>query len=110
MDSIANLISEYQLSEIIALKGYPQRNVFEFYDFKDNDAVDLRTFWIQELTKKSVLTLGYHMPSLSYGKKEIDYLVNTYTDVLSLMKNVIYNGNLADKLQCPTSKIFSIRQ
>ena len=109
MNKIKDLITDSNLNDIISIEGYPQRNVIIFKDYDKISADDIRTYWIQELTKKKVLTLGYHMPSLAYKEKEVEFLLGVYCNVLKDIYLNINDASLIDKLQCPSSSKFSIR-
>ena len=104
MDSINKMISNLGLNEVVSIIGYPSRNVLSFQNYQDIDGQDIRTYWIQELAKRNILTAGYHMLSLAFGDKELNYLIEMYSDVLEQIKKALSNNDLLEKLQCPTAK------
>ena len=85
-------------------EGFPCRSVMIFRDYKNTPAGDTRTYWIQELAKREVLTAGYHIVSLSHTSKEINLLLEIYNDVFRGMKESLEDDSLSGKLQCPSVK------
>jgi hypothetical protein len=76
-----------------------------FKDTQDIPATDTRTYWIQELTKKGILTAGYHIVSFAHKKPEIDFLLIRYDQVFAGIKSSLDDGTLPEKLQCPSTKL-----
>ncbi|MDD2680362.1 MAG: aminotransferase class III-fold pyridoxal phosphate-dependent enzyme [Candidatus Omnitrophica bacterium] len=104
MEGVEKLISLYELKDLVSIEGFPCRNVMLFRDFKGTPAVDIRTYWIQELAKRNILSNGSHMMSFAHKDKEISYTLGIYTEVLKLIKDGLSDGSLSAKLQCPPVK------
>ena len=101
---VDDLIKSFEMEEMMEIKGFPQKSFIIFKNYFDYSAEDLRTFWIQQLTKYKILTLGTHLLSFSHKEKEIDILVKNYKKVLSDFKRAFQNDNFSKMLKCPTSK------
>ena len=80
---VNDLIKSYEMEEVMEIKGFLKKFVI-FKNYFDYSAEDLRTFWIQQLTKYKILTLGTHL--LSFPHKKIDILVENYEKVLNDFK------------------------
>ena len=101
---VNDLIKSYEMENVMEIKGFPQKSFIIFKNYYDYTAEDFRTFWIQQLTKYKILTLGTHLLSFSHKEKEINLLLESYEKVLSDFKKAFKNNNFNRMLQCPTSK------
>ncbi len=104
LSGINSLLTSFHLHDAVAVEGFPCRSVMIFRDYKNTDAGDTRTYWIQELAKREILTAGYHIISLSHTAREIDLLLEIYNDVFRGMKESLEDDTLPGKLQCPSVK------
>lgn len=104
LDGLNHFISSCNLTDVVAVEGFPCRSVMIFRDYNNIPAADIRTYWIQELAKRHILTAGYHIISLSHTKKEIDLMLGQCNVVLKALKRSLEEGTLSDKLQCPSVK------
>ena len=104
LDQLNELLSKYNLYDIISFQGYPCRNVMVVKDHEDIPAADIRTYWIQECTRLNVLTAGYHIVSLAHTKPILDELLSKYNLVLKDIQSSLEDKSLWNKLECPTSK------
>ncbi|MGA1870281.1 MAG: aminotransferase class III-fold pyridoxal phosphate-dependent enzyme [bacterium] len=102
LERFNQLLVECELASVIRVEGFPCRNVLIFSDHAHTPAADIRTFWIQELSKRNILTAGYHIISLSHTIKEIDNMLDTYQVVLKNLKESVEDDTLSEKLQCPS--------
>ena len=109
MDEVNSQIKNYDLQDVVAIDGFPCRSVMIFRDNQDIPATDTRTYWIQELTKKGILTAGSNIISFAHQKLEIDYLLTRYDQVFADIKSSLSDRSLPEKLQCPSAK-FSARE
>ena len=105
IDGMNSQINKYGLQDTVVVEGYPCRSVMFFRDAQDIPATDTRTYWIQELTKKGILTAGYHIVSFAHKKPEIDFLLTRYDQVFADIKSSLDDGTLSEKLQCPSAKL-----
>jgi len=105
LDELNVTIDKYGLQDVVSVEGFPCRNVMIFRDTQDVSATDTRTYWIQELSKKGILTAGVHIFSFAHQKTEIDFLLSCYEQVLEDIKVSLDSGSLPEKLQCPSAKM-----
>ncbi len=104
------LIVELDISHLIGYSGHPS---WSFLIFKDNDSTtswELKTFFMQEMFKRGIFTIGAQTLSYAHTKKDIDSLLNAYQEVFLLMKGYVNNNTLQSKLDCaPLKPLFSVR-
>lgn len=98
------LLSEYELNNVASLEGFPCRSVLIFKDYGDTPAIDIHTYWIQEMAKRNILTAGYHIVSLAHKDDEIAHILSSAKDVFNLIREGLDDGSLSSKLQCPPAK------
>ncbi len=104
LEGLERLISAYGLKDVVLIEGFPCRNSMVFRDFNGTSGIDIMTYWIQELAKRSILTGGNHMLSIAHKDKEISYTLDMYDEVLKLIKEWLADDSLSQKLQCPPAK------
>jgi glutamate-1-semialdehyde-2,1-aminomutase len=98
MDSTIELISKHNLNNIISIIGYPFKSVFNFKPTDNFTSMELKTFFQQECAKRGVLFIGYHEVSFSHKKEHIDFTIEVYTEVMTLLKESIANNKLKELL------------
>jgi glutamate-1-semialdehyde aminotransferase len=110
IEEVKKLIEELNLGEVISITGHP---TWSFLMFKENSgftSLEIKTFFIQEVFKRGVYTLGSHNLSYAHSKNDILILLNCYRDVFIKIASNISNGNLRDQLECDTLiPIFKVR-
>ena len=71
---------------------------------------ELKTFFMQEMFKHGIFTIGSQTISYAHTKKDIDNLLSAYTKVFTLMKKYVDSNLIQEKLECePLKPLFSIR-
>ena len=60
---------------------------------------EIKTFLMQEMFKRGILTLGVHNLSFSHSKKDIDKLISSYAEVLPMIKIHVDNNSLIENIQ-----------
>ena len=110
IEGVQKLIQELNLDEVISIVGHP---AWSFIVFKENStftSLEIKTFFIQEVFKRGVYTLGSHNLSYAHSENDILILLNCYKDVFIKIASNLSNGNLRDKLECDTLvPIFKVR-
>ena len=104
LDELDKIIRDYDLINVISIQGFPCRNVMIFSDYNGIPRDDIQTYWIQELTKRSVLTAGYHIVSLAHTKQVLDKLLTHYRAVAKDLNKSLIQQTIIEKLHCPSVK------
>ena len=60
--------------------------------------LEIKSLLQQELFKRGILWSGFHNMSYSHTDDDINYTLNVYETVLKLLKNVIINNDIENKL------------
>ncbi|MCK5013467.1 MAG: aminotransferase class III-fold pyridoxal phosphate-dependent enzyme [Candidatus Omnitrophica bacterium] len=104
LEGVKKTIHSHELNDVVVADGFFCRNVMIFKDSGEVPAADIRTYWIQELAKRNILSGGYHMVGLTHQDNEISCTLDTYAEVFRLIKKALEDGSLSDQLQCSTAK------
>jgi glutamate-1-semialdehyde 2,1-aminomutase len=104
------LILELEISDFISFSGHPSWSFLIFKDIKDVSLWELKTFFMQEMFKLGVFTIGAQTLSYAHTLNDIDYLIECYAKVFAKMKNGINNNTIVSSLECkPLKPLFSVR-
>ena len=104
INGIQQLIYEYDLSNIIRILGHPSLTYLLFSDINKYTSLDIKTYYLQEVLKRGILTFGAHGLNYSHTINEIDYLLSVYDEVFKLLKLRIKNSDLHEKLEYRLTK------
>ena len=103
-------ITRNQLSEIFNLSGH---DTWKFLNVKatENHSVEvIKTYFMQEIFKRGLLTVGTHNVTLSHKSKVIYKISEIYDDVFSKINNGIKKDSLKnDLLVDPLKPLFKVR-
>jgi glutamate-1-semialdehyde aminotransferase len=92
------LIQTYELEDIVSISGHQSWNFLLFKEMDKYSSFEVKTFFLQEVFKRGVLTLGSHSLSFSHTKKDIDKLLDVYESVFPLIKSHIENETLLQNI------------
>ena len=103
-------ITRNHLSEIFNLSGH---DTWKFLNIKatENHSVEvIKTYFMQEIFKRGLLTVGTHNVTLSHKSKVIHKISEIYDDVFSKINNGIKKDSLKkDLLVDPLKPLFKVR-
>lgn len=110
LDGVSRLISSTGLDQMLAISGHPS---WSFLQFKDTGAFSkwhLKTFFLQEVFKRGIYTLGTHNLSYAHSDGDIDVLLECYGALFPLLKDAVDSGTLNERLECaPLVPLFTPR-
>jgi len=110
LDELENLINKHKLEDILATAGHPSWSFLLFNDIKDINSFELKSFYLQEVFKRGILTLGTHNLSYSHTKEDVDQLMSVYDEVFLLMRDKVNTGTLISSLECDALEpLFKVR-
>jgi len=92
------LIQTYELEDIVSISGHQSWNFLLFKEMGKYSSLEVKTFFLQEVLKRGVLTLGSHNLSFAHTKKDIDKLLDVYENVFPLIKSHIENETLLENI------------
>jgi len=104
------LIIKNNLEHILALKGAPCWQILNISKTKNCSDLEIKSFLQQELIQEGILWNGQHNLNFSHTKKDINELVQAYSDILPELKAHIKSNTLKKKLRGKLiTNIFKVR-
>ena len=99
LKQLNELINNNDLANIFWASGHPSWSFLHIKDQQQYNSFEIKTFFLQEMFKRGILTLGLHNLSFSHTYKDIDKLIAAYTEVLPMIKQHIDNQTLLENIQ-----------
>lgn len=108
--NLKGLISEFEMSDIVGIEGYPCWSFFMFKPTKWATAEELKTLFMQVMFENGIYTLGTHNLSYAHSKKDIDKLIQTYRLYFKDLNELKSTNNIKEKLKAtPLMPLFKVR-
>jgi len=98
IDGVVKLIKDHQLENIVSISSFPSWSVLKFRELDSYSSFEVRTFFLQEVLKRGILTLGSHNLSFSHTQKDIDKLLDVYSEVFLLIGKHIKDETLIENI------------
>jgi glutamate-1-semialdehyde 2,1-aminomutase len=109
-EEVTNRIKENKLSGIIKLSGKSPWKVLNFQDYGDTEGAFFKTFYMVEMLKHGVLTIGTHNICYALNDEDMEHILKAYDKTLMSLSNAISDGNIKEKLPCPIIRpVFNVR-
>jgi glutamate-1-semialdehyde 2,1-aminomutase len=99
LERLNKLINDKNLGDIFWTSGHPSWSFLHIKEQKKYNTFEIKTFFLQEMFKRGILTLGSHNISFSHTKEIVDQLLDVYTEVLPMVKENIKNKTLLENIQ-----------
>ena len=110
LKQLNQLINSENLGDIFWTSGHPTWIFLHIKEQKEYFSFEIQTFFLQEMFKRGILTLGSHNLSFSHTKEDIDRLMKVYAEVLPMIKHHINNKDLLENIQGEILKpLFKVR-
>ena len=107
---LTELITKLEMQNIVSFSGHPSWSFLIFKNQEISSSWDLKTFFIQEMFRRGIFTIGAQTLSFAHTKKDILKLISAYQEVFILIKEYENKGILKEKLNCkPLKPLFSVR-
>lgn len=110
MEGAKALLKQHGLENVMSITG---KDCWSFLLFKDTEAYSqwqLKTFFLQEVFAKGILTIGSHNMSYAHSNADISKLLAVYGEVFEIIKEVLTKYNLDKLLKTePLIPLFKIR-
>jgi len=98
-DGYNSLVESYSLKKYTQCLGYPPRTIVTFKNKKNEEDLVLKSLFQQECIKRGILFTGSHNICYSHSKKDIDYTLKVYKEVLKITRNAIDGNNVGKSLE-----------
>jgi len=99
LEKLNQLINDKNLGDIFRTSGHPSWSFLHIKEQEKYNTFEIKTFFLQEMFKRGILTLGSHNISFSHTKEIVDQLLDVYTEVLPMVKENIKNQTLLENIQ-----------
>jgi glutamate-1-semialdehyde 2,1-aminomutase len=110
IEGVRELIRIHELESVLAVGGSPVWSFLMIKDTLEYSSWVTKTFYLQEMLARGILTVGSHNMSYSHSDQDIAQLLTAYDEVLSEMRRALTERNLESKLRCrPLEPLFKIR-
>ncbi|VVH61805.1 aminotransferase, Class III pyridoxal-phosphate dependent [uncultured Gammaproteobacteria bacterium] len=110
LEQLNQFIDSENLGDIFWTSGHPAWTFLHIKEQKEYLPFEIKTFFLQEVFKRGILTLGSHNLSFSHTKEDIDRLLKVYAEVLPMIKHHINNKDLLENIQGEILKpLFKVR-
>ncbi len=110
INGVEKMLTVKGLLAFISISGHPTWSFLQFKDFAGFTSWEIKTFFIQEVFKRGIYTLGTHNLSYAHSPEDIDRLLACYEDVFDLIHHAVKTGSLKEKLECdPLVPLFQLR-
>ena len=100
MKNVNVLILQHKLENVIECIGHPSWSFLTFKDTDDLTALSIKTYFMQEMFERGILTFGTHNLSFSHTKEHVDILLSAYDEFFSLLTLAIENNDIQELLNC----------
>ncbi|MFH0343532.1 MAG: aminotransferase class III-fold pyridoxal phosphate-dependent enzyme [Chromatiales bacterium] len=96
-EGLKNIVSKLAL-DYVSLTGYPFRTQLNFSPAA-GDPLEMKTLVQQELIRRGILWSGIHNLCYAHGSAEIDYTLEAFAAVLSILKQAVAAKDIATRLK-----------
>jgi glutamate-1-semialdehyde 2,1-aminomutase len=110
LNQLNQLIEANGLDDIFWISGHVTWGFLHIKEQEKYNTFEIKTFFLQEVFKRGILTLGSHNLSFSHSKEDIDKLISVYAEVLPMIKKHIVNQVLLENIHGDILKpLFKVR-
>ena len=99
LEKLNQLINSENLGDIFWTSGHPSWSFLLIKDQEKYNTLEIKTFFLQEMFKRRILTLGSHIINFSHTKEMVNQLLDVYSEVLPMVKENIKNQTLLENIQ-----------
>jgi len=110
IQQLNQLIDIENLNDIFEVSGHPSWSFLHTKAQKSYSVFEIKTYFLQEMLKRGIITLGTHNLSFSHTEADIDNLIKVYAKVLPAIKQHIDNQTLLENVHGEILKpLFKVR-
>ena len=110
LDGLNALLKEINAPDWLGTAGHPSWSFLTIADSPSHSLWLLKSYLIQELCKRGILTLGSHNLNLAHTTEHIDFLLKTYAEILPTLIKLDLAGKIEDSLDGePIQPVFKVR-
>ncbi|HHQ4464038.1 TPA: aminotransferase class III-fold pyridoxal phosphate-dependent enzyme [Aeromonas veronii] len=110
LDGLDSLLKEIDAPDWLHTAGHPSWSFLLVADSVNHSTWLLKSYLIQELCKRGILTLGSHNMNLAHSEQDVAALLATYRDILPVLIRHDRDLTLASALDGePIQPVFKVR-
>ena len=107
---VERILSKHDLGDVMKIVGLAPMTHLIISDHEGATVNEIKSFIQQECVKRGVLFVGYHHTSFAHTREDIEFTLNVYDEVFSLLSKVLEDKSLKDKLEGKTISSFGVRR
>ncbi len=109
-EGIQELIGSHEMDDVVSIVGHPAGSFLIFRDLEKFTQHELKSFFLQEVFARGILTIGSHNISYAISDDDIQEILAIYGEVFPILKRSVDQGDLRERLNCETLQpLFRIR-
>ncbi len=110
LKGVNQLITDLDMLDLLSVCGHPSWSFLVFKDTSTCTSWEAKTFFMQEMFKRGVFTIGAQTLSYAHTDAHISQLLAAYREVFGLLAQHIRSGDLHSSLECePLVPLFKVR-
>jgi len=110
IEGVEKLIVKHKLEKTLSISGHPSWSFLNILDVSPYNLYEIKTYILQELFLKGVLSIGTHNISYSHTEEDVVRLLEVYDEIFEKVQSVIVNKNLDKVLKAtPLEPLFKVR-
>ena len=98
LSKLNKLIENKDLQKIFYTSGHPTWSFLHIKEQEQFTTFEIKTFFLQEMFKRGILTLGSHNLSFSHTVADVDRLLEVYQKILPMIKRHIDSKSLKENI------------
>jgi glutamate-1-semialdehyde 2,1-aminomutase len=103
-------IADAGLGDVLSTAGHPTWGFLLMKDAGGYSSFEIKTLFMQEMQARGVLNLGTHNLNYAHENKDIDQVLQTYSEVFPILADAIRNRAMQQYLKCePLVPLFRVR-
>ena len=110
MEGIQLILNKNKLDKIINISGHPSWSFFIFKKFKKYTDQEIKTYFIQEVFKRGLLSIGTNNINYAFSIKDAKKCLIIYDEVFSNLRNILNEELLHQTINAKIlNPIFKVR-
>jgi len=110
LQELDKIIDNRELGDTFSVSGHPSWSFLHIKEQRNYSIFEIKTYYLQEMFKRGILTIGSHNLSYSHTIGDIDKLLSAYKEVLPLVQMRIQENSLLDHINGDVLKpLFKVR-
>lgn len=110
LEGVEKLIVKHKLEKKISISGHPSWSFLNILDVSPYNLYEIKTYILQELFLKGILSIGTHNISYSHTEEDVVRLLEVYDELFEKVQGVLVNKNLEKVLQATSLQpLFKVR-